>query len=351
MDNYASVVHQMEQFGVEFVQSKDLPLKIDLPKRKGCGKGGKWWYWLRTFRPDSGGCLIVGRFGSYKSGTSEKVEIDWKPMAEADRKRAAAERAAAKVAADAARQKEAALAALSANELWRMASKAGDSPYLERKSVVGESCRWLTEPMTLRWEARDPTEDDVVIRLPIGTLVVPLIRYDWPKQDALRGLQFIRPDGSKIYTRGLDKPGCAVRLGEVPEDAFVILVCEGYATGGSIRLATERLLPVYVALDAGNLQYVVAMVRKLHPESRILICADDDYLTRNNRGDLENVGRKKARAVAKETERTDIVYPIFDTATRGRKDTDFNDLHARQGLEAVRRQIGWTLLALRHRHG
>ena len=71
----------MEEFGVEFL-SKDLPLAIDAPKRRGCGKKGKWWYWLRRSCLDAGGCFIVGRFGSYKSGESRKVEIDWKPLAE-----------------------------------------------------------------------------------------------------------------------------------------------------------------------------------------------------------------------------------------------------------------------------
>ena len=201
MDNYAAVVHQMEEFGVEFV-SRDLPLVIDAPKRKGCGKAGKWWYWLRTFRPDAGGCFVVGRFGSYKSGESRKVEIDWRPLADAERARLKAEREAAQARADAARAAEAELAALGAADLWRRALKDGASPYLVRKGVVGEACRYLAD----------------------GTLVVPLLRYDLPRDQALRAVQRILPDGSKRFTKGFAKPGCAVRLGEVlPTD--VVLVC------------------------------------------------------------------------------------------------------------------------------
>ncbi len=60
MDNYAAVVHQMEQFGVQFVASKDLPLTIDAPKRKGCGLKGKWWYWRPgTFRPDAASSWVA----------------------------------------------------------------------------------------------------------------------------------------------------------------------------------------------------------------------------------------------------------------------------------------------------
>lgn len=317
----------MQAFGVEFL-SKDLPLVIDAPKRKGCGAKGKWWYWLRTFRPDAGGCYVVGVYGSYKTGERQKVEINWQPLADAERLRMAAERAAAKLAADAARQAEAELAALGAVDLWRRASKDGESPYLVRKGVVGEACRFL----------------------PGGELVVPLLRYDWPRDQALRGVQRIKPDGGKLFTKGFAKAGCAVRLGEV-RPGYVVLICEGYATGLTLRMATDRELAVYVALDAGNLQHVVPIVRALHPECWILICADDDFRTRDHTGTLNNPGRSTAWAAAKATEHTDIVYPIFGRATRKPKDTDFNDLHAAQGLDAVRRQIIGVVQAMKAKHG
>lgn len=334
MDNYAAVVHQMEQFGVEFLP-KNLPLVIDAPKRKGCGKGGKWWYWLRTFRPDSGGSYIVGRFGSYKTGDSEKVDVDWKPLAAADSARLVAERQAAVVAAQVVRAQDADLAAMGAMDLWRHAAKTGTSEYLVRKGVVGEACRYL----------------------PDGSIVVPLLRYDLPREHALRGVQRIFPGPrfhsgtgdplpQKTFTKGFDKPGCAVRLGEVVPGR-VVLVCEGYATGLTLRMATTQELPVYVALDAGNLVHVVALVRALHDKCRILICADDDFRTRNRAGELTNVGRLTALKVAKAVPGCDLLWPVFTTSLRGPKDTDFNDLHKLQGLEAVTRQLASVLRALR----
>jgi len=323
MDNYAAVVNQMEAFGIEFLP-KNLPLVIDAPKRKGCGKGGKFWYWLRTFRPDAGGSFIVGRFGSYKSGDSEKVSVDWKPLGVAEAARLQAERDAAKARSDAARVAEAELAAMGAGDLWRVAAKQGTSPYLVRKGVTGEACRYLAD----------------------GSIVVPLLRYDLPREHALRGVQRIYPDGSKRFTTGFAKPGCAVRLGDVVPGR-IVLVCEGYATGLTLRMATGNELAVYVALDAGNLASVTTIVRANHPECRILICADDDYLTRNHAGDLTNVGRLSARKVAKAVPGCDLLWPVFTAATRGPKDTDFNDLHKAQGLEAVTRQLGAVLRALR----
>jgi putative DNA primase/helicase len=328
MDNYQEVVDQMQEFGIEF-RAKDLPLVIDSPKSKGCGPKGKYWYKLHSFRPDAGGSLITGSFGKYGSDERQRVKIDWKPINEAERQRRAEQARAEQAVAVAARQAEAELAALNAADLWRRASKFGASAYLVRKGVVGESCRFL----------------------PNGELLVPLLRYDYPRETALRAVQRIKPDGGKLFTPGFRKNACSVRLGDV-QPGFIILICEGYATGLTLRMATDRLLAVYVALDAGNLQHVVPLVRELHPESRILICADDDYRTRdpiNKR--LNNPGRKAALAAAKATVGTDLVYPIFAPATRLEKDTDFNDLHARQGLEAVNRQISAVVQAMRSKYG
>lgn len=327
MDNYDDVLHQMEEFGIKFRTPGDLPLKVDQPKSKTCGKGGKWWYSLHTFRPDAGGCLIVGRFGSYQSGKSERVEIDWKPIGDAERARRKAEHDAVRAAADAARAAEAELAALSAADLWRRACKLGDSPYLVRKGVVGEACRYL----------------------PGGELLVPLLRYDLPRDQALRGVQRIKADGGKLFTFGFAKAGCAVRLGEA-KPGYVILICEGYATGLTLRMATGHTLAVYVALDAGNLVHVVPLVRALHPTCRILICADDDYRTRDHTGALHNAGRVAALKVAKTVVGCDLLYPIFPRVGRGPKDTDFNDLHKLQGLEAVARQVSAVVGAMRTKY-
>jgi putative DNA primase/helicase len=324
----ASVVHQMESFGVEF-RDKDLPLQVDAPRRKTCGKKGKWWYWLRTFRPDAGGTYVVGVFGSYKHGTDQKVEVDWKPLGDAERARMAAEHAAARAARDEARQREAELAAMGALDLWQRADRSGHSPYLERKGVMPEACRYFAD----------------------GTVVIPLLRYDLPRAEALRAVQRIKPDGAKFYTKGFAKPGCALRLGNHEAEAInLLLVVEGYCTGLTVRMATGHQLPVYVALDAGNLQHVVRLLREIYPDHRILICADDDWRTRDQvSGELSNPGRTMARRVAKEVSSCDFVWPVFDPATRQEKDTDFNDLHQRQGLDAVVRQIGGVIQAMRTR--
>lgn len=328
MDNYQEVIHQMHEFGIEF-REKDLPLVIDAPKSKGCGIKGKYWYKLHSFRADTGAHLITGSFGKYGSDERQRIKIDWTPINDAERQRRADQEKAKRAEAAAIRQAEAELAALSATDLWRRASKLGESAYLKRKGVVGESCRYLHN----------------------GELLVPLLRYDYPREQALRAVQRIKPDGGKLFTKGFIKEACSVRLGDVQQGS-IILICEGYATGLTLRMATNRDLAVFVALDAGNLQYVVSLVHSMHPECRILICADDDYRTRDPISKRpNNPGRKAALAAAKATPGTDMVYPIFAPATRREKDTDFNDLHARQGLEAVTRQISTVVQAMRSRYG
>lgn len=323
-ENYHEVMSQMLAFGVEF-RDRDLPLQADTPRRKGCGKAGKWWYWLRSFTV-RGRSYLVGRFGSYKTGESLKVEWDAPPLSEEDRARFRAEREAAERAAVAARQAEADFAAASARQQWDRGTSSGSSPYLQRKGVDAESCRYL----------------------PDGSILVPLLRYDFDREHALRAVQRIYPGPrtdrrtgeelpGKTFTRGFDPHRCSVRLGLIAT-GLPILVCEGYATGLSLRMACDRRVPVFVALNAGNLASVTTMVRELNPSSPILLCADDDWRTKNHAGEPDNVGRRKAHEVAQQLDDVHLIYPVFGPE-RLPKDTDFNDLHARRGLAEVRTQL------------
>lgn len=337
-ENYNKVLGQMAAFGIE-LQKKDAGFPKKIGAKVTCGKGGKDFYKVYEFDRD-GKTYLTGGFGTYRhGGTYQKIEVDWAPLSDEERNRQQAQRQAQIEAARARAAQEAELARSSAIDLWRKASPDGVSPYLERKGLRGESCRYLAMPITLRWPADQPGEEDTVVRLPEGTLVLPLIRYDFPKAEALRALQFIRPDGAKVYLKGFEKPGCALRLGDADHSPLV-MVCEGYATGLSIRLGVDGQFPVFVAWDAGNLAHVVPLVRALYPDKRLLICADDDWKTFDKRtGRLNNPGRTTAKKVAKDVPGCDLVWPVFTVADRGDKDTDFDDLRKLEGLHVVRRQL------------
>ncbi len=329
MQNHRQVLEQLEAFGV--VLRRTDKIEPDGRKRT-VGKGGKYWVRLHTFQPDVGGAYIVGAYGSYRTGEWRKVDVDWTPLNEAERERAAREKAIREEAERKARAEEAALAAMTAAELLAKACRDGvSSPYLARKQVEPEGCRFL----------------------PDGTLVLPLMRYDLPIDQRLRAVQRILPDGQKFFTKGFEKPGCCVRLGQIdPGLSPLLMVTEGYATGLTARMALFRQHPVFVALDAGNLAHVVPLLRALYPRTRILILADDDWKTRDQRTmELTNPGRTAARKVARLVEGCDFVVPVFDPATRALKDTDFNDLHVRQGLDAVRLQLAGVVAAMARFYG
>jgi putative DNA primase/helicase len=331
MDNLTAVLHQMENFGIE-LRDKDRSKVEGLGagtlegKRYTFGPKGKDWFKLYLFRPDHGrSAYITGSFGTYRGGGRwEKVEHDWAPLSEDERERLKAQRMASAAASAERREKDRRIAAFQAAELWRYASREGSSPYLERKGLTGEACRYLAD----------------------GTLVILLLRYDLPREEAIQAAQRILPDGSKFYTKGFSKPGSALRLGVVDERTQLVIVCEGYATGLTIRTALDWQIPVYVAFDAGNLRHVVPLVRRLHSDIRILLCADDDWRTRDPiTKRLINPGRVTARQVAKESDAVEVVYPIFDER-RCNGDTDFDDLRQRQGIETCARQLRNTVKQL-----
>jgi putative DNA primase/helicase len=269
------------------------------------------WYRLREIRSTVGNrFVVVGDFGDFKRGLQCQVEVDWKGMASEERARLTDQRREQAEHDQKLRQAAAARAAMTAAALWSNASRCGASEYLTRKGVEPEACRYLQD----------------------GSIVIPLLRYDEPRAQALKATQRIWGDGTKRFSKGFQKAGVCLRLGLVVTDE-PLLVCEGYATGLTLRMAVHRRLPVFVALDAGNLLPVVELLRTLHPESRILICADDDHNT------VGNPGREHARRACQAVKDCRYTWPVFRPGRRGPKDTDMNDLHRLEGLPVVRRQL------------
>lgn len=307
--NEEDVVSQMVQAGLDMPPS---PLNLN-GKRVYFGPKKKQWYRLHEIRSRvSNREVVVGDFGDFKHGVYCKVDIDWKGMAAEERERLKEQRLQQEQRQKQERAAAAAQAAMTAAELWSSAAREplGPVPYLQRKAVQAEGCRYLRD----------------------GSIVIPLIRYDLPRDQALKALQVIRPDGTKRFTKGFEKPGCCLRLGHVVVGE-PLLICEGWATGLSLRMALERKLPVFVGLDAGNLLPVAQLLRGLYPQSPLLICADDDWRTEGN------PGRLKAHQASRTVDDCHYTWPIWARLPRGPKDTDFNDLHLSAGLGVVRRQL------------
>ncbi len=116
-------------------------------------------------------------------------------------------------------------------------------------------------------------------------LVIPIFAADGD----VVNLQFIDAEGNKRFLSGGRKKGCFAVIG--PQDkAERILICEGFATGASLVEATGCL--VFVAMDAGNLEPVAREIRRLVPDSELIIMGDNDE---SGKGQIE--ARKAALAV------------------------------------------------------
>jgi len=193
-----------------------------------------------------------------------------------------------------------------ADEVWRTSAPCpADHPYL--------ACKGVRKHEGLRVATSGPHKGDIVIPLrdPDGTL---------------HSLQFIDGDGEKRYLKGGRVAGCYHLIGE-PDNTLCI--AEGFATSASIHEATGHA--VAVAFSAGNLLEVSTALHGKYPDLELVICADDDHQTKGNPGLTK--AKEAAEAVGGK-----VAVPDFGP-DRPEKATDFNDLTAMKGLQAVRESI------------
>ncbi|MDM0077469.1 DUF3987 domain-containing protein [Variovorax sp. J2P1-59] len=189
-------------------------------------------------------------------------------------------------------------AATEAGLLWSKSKPAAhDHPYLIKKGV-----------------------NNYGLRVEGGDLIVPIKDM----KGKLTTVQRIDVNGKKRFLPDGRKRGCYFGIGK---PAGTIYIVEGYATGASVHKATGHA--VAVAFDCGNLLPVAKALRARFPEIQIVLAADDDIETEGN------PGLTKAQEAAKAVDGT-VAMPAFGSE-RKRGQTDFNDLHQAQGLDAVRK--------------
>lgn len=261
------------------------------------------WYIAHLVRLHDGREAVVGAYGRFVGAENfrEKFELPEKAkLNDFDRHRIKLEQKRAGEAADAAREEAAQEAAARANQIWPKLPSCSDTPYLTRKGVSSYGLGRGSD----------------------GVAVVPMRNI----AGALVGLQFIQADGTKRFLRGQRTQGAFHLIGTLSVDRPLVL-CEGYATAASIHMATTW--PVVVCFDSGNLGHVAPALRQKYPDVQFIVAGDDDHEKK------ENAGRKYAPAAA-ERVRGAVVFPQFKKPS-GK--TDFNDLHAAEGLDAVAAQL------------
>ncbi|MEQ1844877.1 MAG: phage/plasmid primase, P4 family [Nitrospira sp.] len=253
------------------------------------------WAWLSE---DGKG----GAYGDWASGLSDT----W--HAQHDHAMTATERAAhSRRVAELQRIREAeerlrhADAAQRAQRLWEGAKPApANHPYLMRKVVHPYGLRvddknWLIVPVTI--------------------------------DGNLTSTQSIDGSGAKLFLPGGAVKGGSYTIGDLTE-ATTILICEGYATAGTLHAATG--FPVVMAFSANNLQLVAQQLRQQYPATTIIICGDNDV----HADGKPNTGLIAATEAAEAIKGT---LAIPDAINHNK--TDWNDIHMAQGLDAVRTAI------------
>ena len=159
-------------------------------------------------------------------------------------------------------------------------------------------------------------------------LLIPLRQAD----GRLATVQAIFPDKptggrDKDFLKGGATKGAHFVIGDL-QASDTVIIAEGYATAASLHDATGYA--TVMAVDSNNLRPVAEILKKLHPAKRFVIAADND-----RKEDGSNPGVKAATAAAKAVKAT-LAVPQF---AEGESGTDFNDLSALHGLEAVRAAI------------
>jgi putative DNA primase/helicase len=216
-------------------------------------------------------------------------------------------RAAARKEADEAQRAAQAIAAEKAEKRWELAEPAVDHRYLEDKGCGAHGAR-----------------------IDGATLLIPVRDIDgrW------MSLQRIYPDGSKFFEQDGAISGGMFVLGEI-DPYGVILIGEGFSTMATCHEATD--FPAVVAFNASNVPKIAKALRAKYPNATICICADNDHETRDASGKLTNPGLTNATSAAK------LAGAALAVPTVGTGKSDFNDMAAEQGIDAVAETINAAL--------
>lgn len=272
----------------------------------------KAWYLLH------GDGLPAGAFGDHKRGISErwcfKSHETLTPEERAERDRKWRQQQAER---DAEQRRRHDQARVEAQKILDAARPAPDNhPYLLRKRVRAYP--------GVKMGAWPQSQTDCCLLLPLRTAAGPLatVQAIFPRKP---------PTGSdKRFLKGGEKKGAYFALGD-PAAADAIFVAEGYATAASIMEAAAEgeCWCAIMGCDAANLKPVAEAIRALYPAKRIVIAADNDHATEGN------PGLTKATAAAKTIDAL-LAFPKFNEGEDG---SDFNDLAALRGIEAVREAL------------
>lgn len=258
--------------------------------------------WLKLF-PDGDGAV----FGCWRDGISicwQRRDTSAPPPSYEERTQARQRAETARHEAEKERDEAQAVAAAECTTLWDTLEQAQAAhAYLQRKGIA---------PHLARLDRA-------------GRLVLPVLN----EHGDVQSLQAISQNGTKRFHPSGKMTGGRLYLGQ-PRDGAALVLVEGFATGASIHEAAG--LPVVVGFSGSNLIHVAESLRRLFPNSPLLVAGDLD---------AHGAGQRYAEQAAEAGAPALLALPRFRD---GRPAGDFNDLTSEEGPDEIRRQI---LAALR----
>jgi len=181
-------------------------------------------------------------------------------------------------------------------------------PYLVRKNIQAHGVRFFS--------GKTPVNDE------LAKLIFHLKKQDclmiprYSSEDFLEGkiqtLEFIKPNGSKFPPLN-SKPKGSYYM--IPGNDRKIIVCEGFATGATLKEHYAKDTTIVIAFNAGNLLPVSRYFRKKFPISEMVIAGDNDFKN------PVNIGKDKAITTARLVDASYSI-PEFETHEKG---SDWND--------------------------
>jgi phage/plasmid primase-like uncharacterized protein len=192
--------------------------------------------------------IPAGAFGDWKTGLNQRWCVDiGRPLSFDERVARDKRYEEAKRERERERKKLAESVQETVNEIWgNCAPASAEHPYLKAKGIQPHGARVSGD----------------------GRLVLPL----YNEKGELVTLQYIAPDGQKLYHTGGPTSGKFWTLGEASK---TIYLAEGYATAASIHEATGQA--VVIAYNASNLINVAGLLREKYGQTQdVVIVGDND---------------------------------------------------------------------------
>ena len=204
-------------------------------------------------------------------------------------------------------------------EAYKKAIQEAESKRKAKKEAEQKKASAKAQNLLSKTKQADPQHPYLIKKgiTPLGTakqlgkaLAIPLI----DENKNVSSLQFIDELGNKRFIKGGKIQSCFSYINGSQE---TILICEGYATGASLNLATD--FQVFISFSANNLKAVAKIIRNKFPNSKIIICCDND---------ASGTGQKEAEKASRAINASFVMPDIVGH--------DFNDIHQAKGLEAVK---------------